>query len=219
MEQLADGLWRFTARHPEWHPRGFGDVVAGYAVQDDDGLLLVDPLFAVDPLVADEDLEALDRLADRPVSIYITIPYHVRSAADLARRWDDVTVLGHDAAGRRLPDGVRFRAVGPGVPLPQGAVAHAIGKPRRQEMPLHLPAARALAFGDAVVGAEGGLRVWVQHPPTERWYRERFVPTLEPLVELDVECVLVTHGPPVLRDGARQLRAALDAGPWWPGRG
>jgi hypothetical protein len=212
MEELSDGLWRFTARHPEWHPRGFGDEVAGFAVRDEEGLLLIDPL------VAGEDLAALDALVDGPVTIYVTIPYHVRSAADLARRWDDVTVLGHAAAGARLPDDVPFREVEPGVPLPHGAVARAIGRPRRQEMPLHVPRIRALAFGGAVVGAEGGLRVWVQKPPTERWYRERFAPSLAALADLGVDRVLVTHGPPVLRDGALELRAGIDAGPWWPRR-
>jgi glyoxylase-like metal-dependent hydrolase (beta-lactamase superfamily II) len=211
MEELAPGLWRFTARHPEWHPRGFGDEVAGFALSDEEGLVLVDPL------VGDEaDLGALDALVDGPVTIFITIPYHARSAADLARRWRRVSVLGHAATRARLPAGTPFRAIAPGERLPHGAEVLPIGSPRRRELPLHLPRARALAFGDAVVGAEGGLRVWAQGERSERWYRERFRPTLEPLARLDVERVLVTHGPPVLRDGARELRSALDAGPWDP---
>ena len=27
-ERIDDGIWRWTARHPEWHPAGFGDEVA-----------------------------------------------------------------------------------------------------------------------------------------------------------------------------------------------
>jgi molybdenum cofactor biosynthesis enzyme MoaA len=34
------------------------------------------------------------------------------------------------------------------------------------------------------------------------------------LTELDVERVLVTHGEPVLRDGARALAASLARPPW-----
>jgi hypothetical protein len=49
----------------------------------------------------------------------------------------------------------------------------------------------------------------------ERFYRERFNPTLEPLLELDPERVLVTHGEPVLSDGRARLRAAIAAGPWY----
>ena len=214
MEELAHGLWRFTARHPDWHPRGFGDEVAGFAVRDADGLVLIDPL--VDD---GADLDALDALVDGPVTIFVTIPYHARSAGELARRWKHVEVLGHGAVARKLPPATPFRAVSPGEPLPHGAAVLPIGRPRRQELPVHLPRARALAFGDAVVGADGGLRVWIQGDPRPGWYAERFAPTLEPLAALDVDRVLVTHGPPVLRDGARALRAALDAGPWRPAKG
>ena len=211
MEELDQGLWRFTARHPDWHPAGFGDEVAGFALRHDEALVLVDPL--VDN---PGDLDALDALVEGRVTILITIPYHVRSAADLAARWDRVQVLGPPAAEKKLPAGTPFRGIAPGEALPHGVEAFPIGKPRRQEQPLYLPWARALAFGDAVVGAEGGLRVWSQGERTERWYRERFRPTVEPLAQLDVERVLVTHGPPVLRDGARELANALDAGLWDP---
>lgn len=211
LEELEQGLWRFTARHPDWHPAGFGDEVAGFALSHEGGLVLIDPL--VDDSA---DLEALDALVEGPVTIFITIPYHVRSAADLAKRWDGVEVLGHPAAEAKLPAGTPFRAIAPGEPLPHGVRAFRIGNPRRQELPLYLPWVRALAFGDAIVGAEGGLRVWGQGERSERWYRERFRPTVEPLAELDAERVLVTHGPPVMRDGARELIAALDAGPWDP---
>ena len=40
------------------------------------------------------------------------------------------------------------------------------------------------------------------------------MPTLRPLAELDLERVLVTHGEPVLRAGARALAKALDAPAW-----
>jgi hypothetical protein len=46
------------------------------------------------------------------------------------------------------------------------------------------------------------------------WYRNRFVPTLEPLLALEAESVLVTHGPPVVGGGREALRGALAAAPW-----
>jgi hypothetical protein len=89
-------------------------------------------------------------------------------------------------------------------------------------MPLLVPEARALAFGDAVVAVEpedgGGLRVWIQRPLTDsrlRWSRERLEPTLRPLAELDFDRVLVTHGEPVLGDGPAALAAAFAADPWY----
>jgi len=48
-----------------------------------------------------------------------------------------------------------------------------------------------------------------------RFYRERFNPSLEPLLELDFERVLVTHGEPVMRAGKAELAKALRAKPWF----
>ena len=210
-EALADGLWRWTIRHPEWHPRTeFGAEVACWAVRRDDGGTLL-----VDPLVDDES--DLDGLVAGDVAIVVTIPYHVRSAAELARR-HGATVYGHRDVERRLPDDVRFEAIEPGAAFAGGLTGTKIGSPPRKELPLHVPDASALAFGDAIVGADGGLRVWMQepmNPKRERWYRERLVPSLEPLLELEADRVLVTHGPPVLRGGAAALREALAAPPWY----
>ena len=44
MEELTEGLWRWTARHPEWHPGEFGAEVASFAAQAGDDTLLIDPL-------------------------------------------------------------------------------------------------------------------------------------------------------------------------------
>jgi glyoxylase-like metal-dependent hydrolase (beta-lactamase superfamily II) len=85
-------------------------------------------------------------------------------------------------------------------------------------MPLHLPSHDALAFGDAVVEHEGALKVWASEKvdaKRERFYRERFNPTLEPLLELPFDAVLPTHGGPLLKNGKRALRKALDDPPWY----
>jgi hypothetical protein len=151
------------------------------------------------------------------VTIVVTIPYHVRSAERLGRRYSAV-VHGHRDVAKRLTGEVAFRAVEPGEQFVQGMTGHRIGSPPRKELPVYVPARRALTFGDAVVGVGDGLRVWIQRPidaRRERWYRERLVPSLEPLLELDVERVLVTHGPPVLRGGGAALRDALAAPPWY----
>jgi hypothetical protein len=142
VEEIADGIWRWTARHPEWRP----------------------------------DVEWA-----REVSSFL-------------------------------------RPVEPGAALPGGVEAFAIGSPRRQEQPLWFPSLRALAFGDAVVGVDGTLRVWMwdalDTAKRRKWYRGRFVPTLEPLLHLDPEHALVTHGPPVVGGGRNALAQALAAEPW-----
>jgi glyoxylase-like metal-dependent hydrolase (beta-lactamase superfamily II) len=221
-EELADGLWRWTARHPEWHPGAFGAAVASYALRDDDGLVLVDPLL---PAGADADpsraavLETLDRAAAGvTATIVITIPYHVRSAAELAARYD-AEIVGHRACAKRLAGAdVRFRAAGPADALRGGLRLQAIGRPRRYEQPVWLPSHRALAFGDAIVETGGALRMWTEKPPDDkvrRFYRDRFAPSAQPLLDLGAERVLVTHGRPVLADGTAALAAALAAPPWF----
>lgn len=214
--ELAPGLWRWAARHPEWHPGRFGAEVACFALEVGEELLLVDPL-----LPSGDDsavLAVLDRLAaDRQVHALITIGYHVRSAEPLCDRYG-AGLWGPANCAARLRDPSRLRELEPGAPGPGGAVAYAIGKPVRTERPLWLPSHRAMAFGDSVVRTpEGELRMWCQpllDDRRRRFYRERFAPTLAPLLDLPVERVLVTHGAPVLADGAAALRAALASEPW-----
>jgi hypothetical protein len=220
VNELAHGLHRWATRHPEWHPGGgdgFGAEVGSYAVVADDELLLIDPL------VADDDastLERLDTLSGAAIDTYIliTIGYHVRSAEALAARYG-ATVFGPTQVAKRLR-GARFEHLEPGgAPGPAGVAAHAIGRPRRGETPLWLPSHRALAFGDALVATpDGELRMWSQErdePSRRAFYRERFAPTLRPLVDLPARHVLVTHGDPVIDTGATALRAALAADPWF----
>jgi hypothetical protein len=229
MEELRSGLWRWTARHPEWHPGEFGAEVACFAAQAGGDALLIDPLLPPEPEPGSEPgagqerervLETIDATLGDRLAILITIPYHVRSAEDLWRRYEnqaDTTIHGHPAAAKRLEDRSAFRAIEPGVPMPGGVTAHTIGKPRRYEMPLHVPSHDALVFGDAVAESGGRLVVWTTDKvdaKVERFYRERFNPTLEPLLELDFDSVLVTHGQPVMGGGKQALRKALDSKPW-----
>ncbi len=159
-------------------------------------------------------------LGDR-LAILITIPYHVRSSEEIRHRFRgqvETTIWGHPACRKRLSEEAGFRAFEPGDELPAGASAQRIGKPRRYETPLHLPSHRALVFGDAVAEVDGDLRVWSGErvdADVRRFYRERFNPTLEPLLELDFDRVLVTHGEPVLERGRKQLEQALHAEPWY----
>ena len=216
MEKLTAGLWRWTARHPEWHPGDFGAEVVRFAADARDGtLLLIDPLLPSEP---DEVLEQLDKIAAgaERVAILISIPYHVRSAEGRRKRYK-ATIHGHKAAAKRLSSKAGFHEIETGADLPGGVTAYAIGKPRRHETPLHLPSHRALVFGDAVAEYDGRLRVWADgkiDAKAKRFYKERFNPTLEPLLDLDFDAVLVTHGAPVMTNGKEALRKALRAEPW-----
>lgn len=210
-EELAPGLWRFTV------PRnGIPPTATAYVLRDGDDTIVVDPLVCVgsDPL-----LVALDDIVHGRVRILVTIPFHVRGSELLWRRWRDrheVTIYGHEQCATRLDDRSAFRPLRGGETLEGGVRAHPIGSPRRAEIPFELPSHRALAFGDTVLEIDGELRVWAELGGERRraWYEQRFLPTLDALTRLDIERVLVTHGEPVLRDGASALAATLARPPW-----
>jgi glyoxylase-like metal-dependent hydrolase (beta-lactamase superfamily II) len=217
MDELAPGLWRWTRRHPDWHSdEGFAAQVASFAVRDEAGLVLIDPLFDGP---RDPDLEAALALAGGTVRVLITIPYHVRSAEVVRDRLvatHAVAIYGHERCRPRLRSDKAFNAVRGGEAIEGGIRTHAIGRPRRMEVPFELTSHHALAFGDAVVEIGGGeLRVWKQWGEVRPdWYESRFLPTLRPLAELDIERVLVTHGEPVLHGGNAVLAQAFDAPVW-----
>jgi glyoxylase-like metal-dependent hydrolase (beta-lactamase superfamily II) len=214
MEELRPGIWRWTARHPEWHPGEFGAEVASYALVGGGRTVLVDPLA---PEGDPGFWSRLDDVVSGEVTVLITIGYHVRSADDVCARYPGATVWGHRNTARRLAGASTFRELSP-EDAPAGVGAFAIGRPRRTEMPVLVRSHGALAFGDAVVGTEDGLRMWCTDPVDERrrrFYAERFAPTLEPILAEEFDAVLVTHGPAVGTGGKQALRAAIEQPPWY----
>ena len=233
MDELATGVYRWTAAHPEWRPKA--EEVGSYALVAGEALLLVDPLLTADadersaPLLA--QLERMAAAAVR-VELLVTIPYHTRSAEALYERFTaqrPTRLWGHANVRKRLDpetplEVVPAGATGSVADIAGGAAeAYTIGRPRRSEHPMYVPALRAVVFGDVVVGAQGGLRFWNMSNGTGAdWYREVFAPTLAPLAERPVDHVLVTHGPPVVGDGQRALAQCLASPPvsmyWHPSR-
>ena len=181
VQELAAGLWRWTAPHPDWKegadwPRDVGCVY--YEAPEE--VVLFDPLV---PPERERFFAALDRDVERlgtPVAILLTVPWHARSAEELAERYS--------------------ARVGGGV---TGVVE--LRYPDLEESVYWLPDHAALVVGESLVGDHDGLALC-----PDAWLAgKRCVDlraSLRNLLDLPVERILVSHGEPVL-DGAR---AALE---------
>lgn len=188
--EIVPRLWRWSAPHPDWSERDdWEQEVACTLFEADDAIALIDPL--IPALHHAEFLRWLDRqVASRAVSILTTIHWHERDRAELAARY----CANSSHAWNRIPAGVKPR------PL-RGA----------GETMFWLPAVATLVAGDRLLGADGGgLRVcpqsWLDDVHADRG---GLAELMRPLLELDIERVLVSHGKPVLRDGRAALARAL----------
>jgi hypothetical protein len=194
MDELAPGLWRWTARHPDavddpkpGTPADWPPEVGSVAFLVDDALVLIDPL------VPDELWPQLDELArDRRAIVLTTIGWHRRSRDAVVERYGAST----SRARKNLPSAV--------VPIPLRGAGETI---------VWLPEVATLVPGDRLLGnGEGGLRVcpdsWLRYLQSSLDGAQLRV-LLRPLLDLPVERVLVSHGEPVLARGHEALAEAL----------
>ncbi len=150
-----------------------------------------------DPLLPDQErerfLELLDAIvAGRAVSVLTTIQWHRRDREQLAERYR----ANSSRAWNFIPHGVEAR------PL-RGA----------GETDYWLPGARALVFGDRLLGERSGGAAlcpesWLEGVQVDRAGLARL---MRPLIELPVEMLLLSHGEPVLHDGRAVLARAISA--------
>lgn len=197
VQELRPGLWRWTASHPEWdHAEHWGPDVGSVYAELPDAVVVVDPLV---PAGEDERFwSALDRDVERlgvPVRVLLTVHWHERSVAAVLDRYD-ATLWRPEEKGE-LPAGVRAEIV-------KGA--------DWVEAMYFLEPHRALVAGDLLIGKDGGIELPIEwFPKAEReWAELELKPELrQRLGALPIELVLVSHGEPVLEDGAAAVDAAL----------
>jgi hypothetical protein len=195
--QVAENLWRWTAPHPDWpasvppdSPSYWPRMVGSVLYTNNRSAVFIDPQLPPDPSAfwawADE------RVGDRDVAVLTTIKWHRRSRDDFAARYGAST----SRAKPNLPEGVesfRLRRAG--------------------ETVFWLAEPRALVPGDRILGADGGsVRLcpesWLRYLGTGITIPE-LKARLRPLRELPIEHVLVSHGEPVIGNGAHALAKAL----------
>jgi hypothetical protein len=206
---IADGLWRWSTYYGEWR-----DEVGSVSAERDDAIVLVDPLVPEERDEAERFWRTLDRDVERagaPVHVLVTVFWHVRSAADVVRRYRGRL---HASSRARAPierrAGLASDVFRPGDRLPAGVEALPSG--RATEVVLWIPAHAALVVGDVLLGdAEGGVRLCPESWLPAGVGHDEVRVALAPLLELPVERLLVSHGAPVLANGGAALARALAA--------
>ena len=199
--EIAPGLLRWTAPHPDWNPdaepgsaQDWGQEVGSVLYELADVAVLFDPLLPSEG--RDDFLRWLDgRIAGRRVSILTTIRWHRRDREELAERY------------RSTRGGRAWNAIPAGVsPRPLRGAG---------ETMFWLPGAAALIAGDRLLGGGEGVPLGRLRLCPESWLegtqvdRAGLALLLRPLLELPIERVLVSHGEAVLHDGRAELARAI----------
>jgi len=196
MEEVREGIWRWEAHHPSWSeddggPDGWGPDVACFAIATGAGLLLIDPLAV--PVQVEE------LAAGRETAIVLTCPWHERDARRVSERLGAPIFVPPPDEGDENPTPGTVFAAGD---RPTGDVQALLGL-EPNDLVLWIESRRALVLGDTLVDRGEGLEI----PVT--WLRDatlgEVLATLRPLLDLPVEVVLPTHGPPA--DRAALVRA------------
>jgi glyoxylase-like metal-dependent hydrolase (beta-lactamase superfamily II) len=204
VRELAPGLWLWSAPHPNW--RGATDWpedVNCVYYEATDATVLIDPLVPADE--EEEFWEALDRDVERagePVRILLTAPWHQRSADVVAERYS-ASIWAHEAGLERLS-----ATAEPG-PLPAGVEAFVPEGLGEGEVAFFIRPHGTLVVAEFFVGKGGGLRFCISPGIRDR---QALHDSLQRLLALSVERVVVAHGEPVLSDGRRRIEEALAGG-------
>lgn len=187
---LRPGLRYWTAPHADWEADAEPESPADWPREV--GCVLYEAPAAtvfIDPLVPDAlwpELDTCARQRGLPVHVLTTVRWHTRSRAKVIDRYGASTKRVEDCRPIRLP--------------------------RLGETLFWLPEHNALVAGDRLIGdGKGGVRLcpqsWLSYLSgrTTDDLRE----ALQPLLDLPIELLLVSHGEPVLAGGRDALARAL----------
>jgi hypothetical protein len=195
MQEIAPGLWHWTARHEHIH----SDVSSYY--------LLAERVL-IDPKVPAEGLSWFDE-GRVPEHVLLTNRHHDRDAWQLRDAFGCTVHCVrnglHELDGRGPVEAFDF-----GDQLPGGVIAYEVDAICPDETALHIPAHRALACADGVVRRPGRDELsfvpdeYMDDPEeTKAGLRDAY----RRLLGLDFDLLLLAHGDPVITSGKEALRA------------
>jgi hypothetical protein len=194
MNEIAPGLWHWTARHEHisW------EVSSYYLLAE---RVLIDPMLPAEGIGWFQENGA-------PEHALLTNRHHDRDSWRLREAFGcSVHCVRnglYELEGRGPVEPFDF-----GDELPGGVVVHEVDAICPDETALHITGHRALACADGVIrsGASAELGFvpdWLMDEPedTKRGLRQAY----ERLLELDFDVLLLAHGQPVVSDGKDALR-------------
>jgi hypothetical protein len=198
VQEIAPGLWHWTAPHEHIHI----DVSSYY---------LLDERVLIDPMIPTEGL-AWFALHAPPQHVLLTNRHHDRHAWRLREAFGCavhcVTAGLHELDGRGPAEPFDF-----GEELPGGVVAYEVDAICPDETALHIPAHRALACADGVVrwaGQDGLTFVPDELMDDPEQTKAGLRDSYRRLLDLDFDLLLLAHGDPVTAGAKAALRAFTD---------
>jgi hypothetical protein len=194
MNEIAPGLWHWTARHEH-----IGSEVSSY--------YLLSERVLIDPMIPAEGIEWFEHNG-APEHVLLSNRHHDRHSWRLREAFGCsvhcVRNGMYELEGRGPVEPFDF-----GDELPGGVVVHEVDAICPDETALHITGHGALACADGVIRSSAGDELafvpdWLMDEPedTKRGLREAY----ERLLELDFDVLLLAHGQPVVSDGKRALR-------------
>jgi glyoxylase-like metal-dependent hydrolase (beta-lactamase superfamily II) len=194
VEEIAPGIWHWTARHPK-----IGVDVSSY--------YLAEPGVLLDPMAPEEVLERLDSLGP-PREVLLTNRHHYRECDKVRERFD-CTIRAPRVGMHEYTSGEPVEPYDFGEELAGGAVAvHEVGGICPDESALHVPSLSALAVADGVIHYGELIFVpdeYMDDPDdTKRALKQAYARLSD---ELEFDHLLTAHGEPVVGDARERLRA------------
>jgi hypothetical protein len=200
VQEIAPGLWHWTARHEH-----IGMEVSSYH--------LVDERVLIDPILPAEGL-AWFAAHGEPEHALLTNRHHDRDVWRLHEAFGTTVHCprsGRHELGGRGP----VTPYAPGDALPGGVTAHEVGSLCPDESALHIASRRALACADGVVRWTGRgpltfVPDWLMDDPQTT--KAGLLGAYRRLLALDFDILLLAHGEPLVGGAHAALEAFTQAG-------
>lgn len=203
MDEVVPGVHHWSAFHP-----GIRQDVHSHYVAPSRAL--------VDPMPPDGDLVERVRELGGVDCILLSNRHHYRGS-DRWREAFGCPVLCHDAGLHEFEGGPAVEGFSFGDEPAPGIAACEVAAICPEDTALHIASGGgALLFADGLIRGRGGRLAFVPDAymgDDPEAVKTGLLRSLDALLELEFDCLLFAHGPPLARGGRRALREFVEAAP------